>query len=182
MVLGDLLLGIGAAALWAAILFWSDRYPERRLWPPRKGNAVTAGWAWALTICIYVGQIGAGYEQWNMLNWPAWLRHGIGGGLSIAGSAYQSWAVVVLGLKGTSGWPVPLVTQGPYAQMRHPQYLGQLATFVGIAIWSASPAAALIGLAGCAALVHAARTETRHLAQTQAEHGDWAKRTAGYLS
>lgn len=182
MVVGDLLLGLGAAALWVAILLWSDRQSARRLWPPHRGRVTTAAWAWALTIAIYVGQIGAGAEQWNAFGWPAWLRHGVGGGLSILGSLYQSWGVAVLGLKGTSGWPVSLATTGPYAQTRHPQYLGQVATFIGIAIWSASPAAWVIGIAGCSALILAARVETRHLARTAPGHGDWAKRVPGVLS
>lgn len=182
MVGQDILLGLGAATLWIVILMWSDLVPGRRLWPPRRGSWVTAAWAWGLTVAIYMGQIGAGYEQWNALGWPGWVRHGIGGGLSLLGSLYQSWAVAVLGLRGTSGWPVPLATTGPYAQMRHPQYLGQMATFVGIAIWSASPAAALIGVAGCLALTVAARVETRHLARTVEGHSDWARRVPGFLS
>ncbi len=176
---GDLALGLGAAGLWIAILLWSDRRDAQRLWPPHTGGVITACWAWALTVAIYVGQIGAGAEQWNQLGWPGWVRHGLGGGLSLAGSAYQSWAVVVLGLKGTSGWPVALATTGPYAQRRHPQYLGQVATFIGIAIWSASPAAWMIGLAGCAALLLAARVERRHLSRTCPGYADWAARTPG---
>lgn len=182
MVSGDLILGLGAAAVWVAILMWSDRKDARRLWPPHEGGLVTAGWAWALTIAIYVGQIGAGAEQWNQFGWPAWLRHGVGGGMSILGSLYQSWGVAVLGIRGTSGWAVPLATTGPYAQTRHPQYLGQVATFIGIAIWSASPAAWIIGLAGCFALTLAARVETRHLARRAAGHGSWAARVPGILS
>lgn len=124
---------------------------------------MTAAWAWGLTIAIYMGQIGAAAADWNAWGWPAWLRHGLGGGLSLLGSAYQSWAVLVLGLKGTSGWPVARETGGPYGQMRHPQYAGQMATFLGIAIWAASPAAWAIGLAGCSALILAGRVEDRFL-------------------
>ncbi|MCV6596355.1 MAG: phosphatidylethanolamine N-methyltransferase family protein [Mangrovicoccus sp.] len=124
---------------------------------------MTAAWAWGLTIAIYMGQIGAAAADWNAWGWPAWLRHGLGGGLSVLGSAYQSWAVLVLGLKGTSGWPVAREARGPYAQMRHPQYAGQMATFLGIAIWAASPAAWAIGLAGCGALILAGRVEDRFL-------------------
>ncbi len=179
---GDVILGLLAAAIWLGLLYWSDRNPGARLWPPARGTWHTAAWAWGLTICIYVGQIGVAYDDWNALGWPGWVRHGIGGGLSVVGSAYQSWAVVVLGLKGTSGWPVPLVTTGPYAHMRHPQYLGQVATFVGIAIWAASPLTALVGLAGCLALWRASVTEKRHLARTDPAFAAWAARTPGVLS
>ncbi|MEM1361195.1 MAG: methyltransferase [Pseudomonadota bacterium] len=178
----NLALGLGASLLWIALLIYSKRQPDRRIWPPLRYFWLTAIWAWGLTIAIYVGQIGAGTTEWNAWGWPGWLRHGLGGGLSLLGSAYQSWAVLVLGLKGTSGWPVPLVTNGPYAQMRHPQYLGQMATFLGIAIWCASPAAFVIGLAGAAALVLAARVENRFLAETQTDHHSWAARVPGVLS
>jgi len=159
----DLALGLGAAGLWAGILIFSAMIPEHRIWPPRKGGWLTALWAWGLTIAIYMGQIGVAAADWNALAWPGWLRHGLGGGLSLMGSAYQSWALAVLGLKGTSGWPVARVTCGPYARMRHPQYAGQMATFLGIAIWAANPAAFVIGLAGCAALALAGRVEDRFL-------------------
>lgn len=180
MIPDDLSLGLGAALLWLAILAWSDRVPARRLWPPHRGGWYTALWAWGLTVLIYAAQIGAAADAWNALGWPGWLRHGVGGGVSVLGSLYQSWAVAVIGLKGTSGWPVPVVAHGPYAQMRHPQYAGQLATFAGIAIWAASPAAILIGLAGCLVLVVAARTEARHLRVTTPGYADYTAKVPGF--
>ncbi len=181
MILPNLAIGLLAAAAWIALLKWSDANPEKRLWPPRHGSWGTAAWAWGLTILIYVGLIRVAAIDFNVLGLPAWLRWGVGGGISLVGSAVQTWGASNLGLKGTSGWPVGLVTNGAYARLRHPQYLGQIATLIGIAIFAGSLLAWPVALAGSAALVYAARVEGRHLAATQPGHAAYAARVRSFL-
>ncbi|MDF0599548.1 methyltransferase [Psychromarinibacter sp. C21-152] len=173
-------LGAAAALGWAAVLLWSDRHPPRRLWPPHEGRWRTAAWAWALTVAIYVGAIRAGFHEAAQPVLPDWLRFGAGGLLSVAGSALHSWGTWDLGLKATSGWPAPLVTRGSYASSRHPQYLGQSAMLIGIALLAGTPPALWPALAGVAALLLAARVEDRHLAATAPGHAAYRART-GFL-
>jgi hypothetical protein len=163
-VTGALALGLGASALWIAILLWSDARPGLRLWPPRQGSWFTAVWAWGLTILIYVGLIRAGTAEWNAVGLPAALRWGAGGALSVSGSVLQGRGLGDLGLKGTSGWRVAPVRTGVYARFDHPQYLGQIAALAGIALISGTLWGWLIVVAACAALLYAGRVETRFLA------------------
>lgn len=169
-------LGTGASLLWLAILAWSDARPDARLWPPKHGNWVTGAWAWGLTILIYVGLIRACTADWNPLELPTWLRWGLGGGLSTWGSIVQSRGIAAIGLKGTSGWTERLVTTGVHDRWRHPQYAGQIATLVGIAIFAGTVLGWIVVAAGSLALVYAARVEDRFLATRFPEFADYAAR------
>lgn len=173
-------LGVGASTAWIGLLAWSDRNPSRRLWPPHRGGWLTAAWAWALTIAIYVGEIYAAAADFNTLDLPAWFRWIVGGGVSLAGTAVQSWGAANLGLMGTSGWPAGLVTHGAYARLRHPQYLGQIATLIGIAIFAGSLLAWPVAIAGSVALYYACVVEDRHLEATQAGFGAYAARVPAF--
>ncbi len=167
--------GLLAAVLWIAILWWSDRHRSARIWPPLVPGRWTAAWAWGLTILIYVGVIRAGGGDDFLA--PVWLRWGVGGGLSVAGSVLHGWGTVGLGLKGTSGWPVPLKTDGAFGHRRHPQYLGQSCMLLGLAVLLGGGWALLAALAGIAALIYAALVEDRHLAQTAPGHAAYRART-----
>jgi len=171
--------GVGAALGWVAILWWSDRHPARRLWPPLHGTPGTAVWAWGLTIAIYLGTLQAGFAAPNALDLPGWLRWGVGLTLSIGGGIPHTWGTLALGVKPTSGWPAPLVTHGPYGWHRHPQYLGQAIMLLGLAIVGGTLWAVWPALAGAAALIYAARVEDRHLAARYPEHTAYRARTAG---
>lgn len=160
------LLGLGATALWALILSRSQRQLWRGPWPPERGNLPTAVWAWGLTTLIYVGLI----QTWGQPPaLPAALRFGSGLPLIVAGGMVHGWATAVLGLKGTSGWDVGVVTSGPYALCRHPQYLGQIGSLAGVALLIGSFESLALGLAASAMLLYGARVEDRALA---ARHPD----------
>jgi protein-S-isoprenylcysteine O-methyltransferase Ste14 len=169
---GGLALGLGAVFLWLAALTWSRLHPARRLWPPIRGNIGTASWAWCLTLLIYVGM----FQTEGALDLPPALRWGLGGALSIMGSLLHSWGTIRLGLAGTSGWPVDLATGGPYSYQRHPQYLGQILMVSGLALLLATPSGLVIGLAGAATLVYAARVEEGHLLAQSAAYARYRER------
>ncbi len=162
---GWLVLSLGASFAWLVILTVSDR-GLARIWPPRKGNLATAIWAWALTTAIYVGLINAATADWNSLGWNPWVRWGFGGVvLTLASLWVQGRGITDLGLAGTSGWDVGLVTTGGYARRRHPQYAGQIVSLVGLAILGGSPAGIFAAAIGCATLLYAAIVEDRDLAR-----------------
>ncbi|WOI57238.1 methyltransferase family protein [Palleronia sp. LCG004] len=163
-------ISLGASSLWLVILFVSDRL-ILQLWPPRRGNYATGIAAWLLTIAIYVGLIRTATADWNALDLPAWLRWGVGGlALSVAATWVQGRGILDLGIRGTSGWDVGLVTTGAYARRRHPQYAGQILSLLGLALLGGSLPAGLAAVAGSAALVYAARVEDRFLARRQPGH------------
>ena len=138
---GALGLGLCATAIWAVLLLLSDRTPGHGPWPPRKGNLLTATWAWGLTTLVYVGLVQI-WGQSPVL--PPIIQWGLGLPLAIAGSILHTWATATLGLKGTSGWDVGLATNGPYALCRHPQYLGQIVSIAGLALIIGSPEALVL--------------------------------------
>jgi protein-S-isoprenylcysteine O-methyltransferase Ste14 len=160
------LLGLAATAVWAALLILSDRAPGNGPWPPRRGNLLTAAWAWGLTTLIYVGLVRS-WGQPPAL--PGILRFGLGLPLAVAGSALHTWATAALGLKGTSGWDVGVVTRGPYALCRHPQYMGQILSIAGLALLIGSPGALALGVAASLMLGYGSGVEDRAM---RARHPD----------
>ncbi len=174
-----LALSLLASATWVVVLALSDR-GLARIWPPRRGTWPTAIWAWVLTTAIYVGLINAASAQWNSLGWPGWLRWGIGGAaLTLLSFWVQGRGIVDLGLAGTSGWDVGLVTDGAYARRRHPQYAGQAVSLVGLAILGGAPEGLIAAGAGCVALLYAALVEDRDLARRYgAAHARYRRQVA----
>jgi protein-S-isoprenylcysteine O-methyltransferase Ste14 len=67
------------------------------------------------------------------LPWPAWIRHGGGWPLILAGLWLGGWAV-----RAAAGVhlerPYRLVDRGPYAFSRNPMYLAWTAGYVGVAL------------------------------------------------
>jgi protein-S-isoprenylcysteine O-methyltransferase Ste14 len=153
-----LILGLSASVIWVAILVLSDRWPGHGPWPPRKGNLLTAIWAWGLTTLIYVGLVQT-WGQTPVL--PGILRWGLGLPMAVAGSLLHTWATAALGLKGTSGWDVGISTKGPYALCRHPQYLGQIVSIAGLALIIGSPEALILGVAASLMLGYGSGVEDR---------------------
>ena len=162
-----LILGLGACALWAVILWLSYRDPLAGPWPPARGNWFTAAWSWGLTILIYVGM----FQTWQVPEgeW-AWLIWAVALSIGFAGSALQSWGTANLGLKGTSGWEVGIVRTGAYGWSRHPQYVGQAAGFLGFAILLGHLPGWIIAAAAMITLYAAARVEEAALS---ARHADY---------
>jgi len=169
-----LLVSLGASALWGVVLFVSDR-GMAQIWPPARGNWITGIAAWLLTIAIYMGLIRTATADWNTLDLPAWLRWGVGGvALSVAATWVQGRGITDLGLKGTSGWDVGVVTTGAYARRRHPQYAGQVLSLLGLALLGGSAWAGLAAVAGSAALIYASHVEDRFMARRHPGYGDYA--------
>jgi methyltransferase len=86
---------------------------------------------------------------------PAVLVSGIA--VFSASKALKLWAIATLGVRWTyrvlalSG--APLIACGPYAFMRHPNYLAVLGELLGIALIVGAPATGVVALLGFAALL-----------------------------
>ncbi|MBF9033612.1 DUF1295 domain-containing protein [Rhodobacterales bacterium HKCCE2091] len=172
---GGLVIGLTATAAWVAILMISRNGTGP--WPPERGGWFTAVYAWGLTILIYVGLFQAWAEDANAFGWPGWIRWGVGGALMAASFGLQGWGTVDLGLRGTSGWPVPLRQTGSYALVRHPQYLGQMIGFAGMALAAANAAATVIALAAVALLILGSMVEDRFLSRHHDAFAAYARHT-----
>jgi protein-S-isoprenylcysteine O-methyltransferase Ste14 len=71
-------------------------------------------------------------RPWS-LPWPAWIGHGVGWPLILAGLWLGAWAV-----RAAAGVdlerPDQLLDSGPYAFSRNPMYLAWTASYVGVAL------------------------------------------------
>lgn len=159
----DLVLVLGPLAIWLAVSVHARRNPARALWPPVRGNLLTAIWAWGITILIYVGLIGLGTANWNVANLPRWLTWGLGGTLTLVSQVLHALSVADLGLMATSGWDRGVADRRSYRFLRHPQYWAQGLGFVGWGILAGDPLTLALSLATCATLWHLSESEERVL-------------------
>ncbi|RPE71537.1 phospholipid methyltransferase [Pacificibacter maritimus] len=161
-------LGLIGCFGWLGILTHANLRPSARIWPPRRPSWICVLWSWGLTTMIYVGLFRLGLSENEARILPESLVT-LGAIIAVAGSILQSWGTSALGLKATSGWPLggsyPAdgCTKGPYKYHRHPQYIGQSLSFIGLALFGGSPYAVVLAVFGCAALVFASHVEGKHL-------------------
>jgi methyltransferase len=77
--------------------------------------------------------------------------------LFVAGKAIKYWAISTLGPRWTFRVLVtpgaPLVTGGPYAWLRHPNYIGVMGELLGVALLAGAPVSGALAVAGFAWLL-----------------------------
>lgn len=98
---------------------------------------------------------------------PSSLRALVGGAVAVVGGATMAWAAAALG-PALTALPEPrpgtqLVATGPYRWVRHPIYLGLLATVAGVAVVIGSVPAGIVSLGLGALLWFKAGYEERRL-------------------
>ena len=93
--------------------------------------------AWQLAGLVG-GVIGAREISSAALPGSGWLWAALGCAVGLAGVAFRTWAIVVLGRQFTrdlqAGADHKLVDDGPYRHLRHPSYTGAIAMFCGVGI------------------------------------------------
>jgi methyltransferase len=96
------------------------------------------------------------------------------GGVAIfvVAKAIKYWAIVSLGPRWTFRVLVvpgaPLVTHGPYAWVRHPNYVGVIGELIGVALLVSAPVTGFLTTAGFALLLrHRIAIEDRALGRDQ---------------
>lgn len=132
------LLTLACCIAVAAVVVWSEKNPDRALWPPRRFGWSVRTATWAVTIVAIGGAYMAGRLSWNAWHWPDWIRWYVGFPLAFASSSVSSWAIVRLGLDQSMGADNGLVTGGPYARSRNPTYIANLALCAGWSLLAAS--------------------------------------------
>lgn len=181
-VLAPVAAALFCAALLCAALVWSILFPDRRVWSPERVTWLTRAMVWLPTIATFACVAIAGLVDWNALDWPAWIRWGVGLPLIVAGNVVVWPAVLGIGLDATSGAEAELKTDGLYRWSRNPQYAADMGILIGWAVLSASPSAMVAASGGIIALALAPFAEepwleTRHVAG----YRSWRRRTPRFL-
>ena len=99
--------------------------------------------------------------------------------LILGGTVFSLYAVLRLG-RSLSMLPEArrLVTDGPYAVIRHPLYLGEAIALVGLTLQYFSPTAAALFVVQCAFQLERIKNEEKILSQIFPEYRDYTTRTA----
>lgn len=129
-------LALVAAAMLAAYLALSLRYPGWGLWPAAEG------WRHHLAFGLFRLFCGgtvifALAEVW-VGGWGHWLRYAVGVPLMLAAFGVTLWGYRFLGIDNTYCENGGLVTGGIYAYSRNPQYVTSVLATVGLGIASGS--------------------------------------------
>lgn len=146
----DLLAALMLAALPAALLFWLLIHPFVRFWRrlgPTATYTVVA--AVSLTVAYAIWTVREPLMRVHFGYRP--LTIGAGVVLYLLAAAWDLRVLRKLGLRGLTGVPElsersagPLLTDGPYAVVRHPRYLGATLGITGFALICNYPALYLL--------------------------------------
>lgn len=164
-----LIIALVCEAALIAVLVWSIFFPSRRLWPPQRVSWLSQLMVWAPTLAVFGGAILVGLAEWNLLDWPLWLRWGVGLPLILVGNAVVWSAALGIGLDATSGAEADLKTDGFYRWSRNPQYVADMGILLGWSVLSASPAAWIIATGGVIAFALAPFAEEPWLEEVYEE-------------
>lgn len=163
--MGAIYILLGAlGGLTIALLRWtSDEYErEGRL----SEGAVMAGYA-LVVLHALVTLVAAISGVWLVDDVPAPVAVAVGLLLVAAGMALVVWSARALGgWRRVTGQVVDrLVESGPYARLRHPQYVGWALVLLGVAVCGRSGLALALAAAFAVGAVFFARVEDQHLAR-----------------
>lgn len=134
--------------LLAASLLYSTLRPADRIWPPPRMGSWKFWCVWTLTTASFAGALAVASLDWNSFTLDEWIYRALGVVLFVSGLGFALWAVAVLGLGASSGIRGPFVTRGPYRYSRNPQYVGDMAVLLGIALISNSQLTLVLSLIG----------------------------------
>lgn len=175
-------LGWLSISWFTTMLLWSIMVPQRRTWPVGDITLLKAVLTWLPTILLFVSIFILGVLDWNHFLWPSLLRWVIGGVLILVGRIVVYAGVFKIGVRATSGAVTSVKTNGLYAYSRNPQYMADIAIFVGWIILSASLLALPLALAGIAVLVLAPFSEEPWLREVYGKpYVDYCKQVRRFL-
>lgn len=141
---------LAAELLLAVGLLVSVFAPEHRIWPPPGRRSWQFWYVWILFTVAALGLTTLAVLDWNSFVFPDWLRYAVGLPLLVGGLALAFWGSGVLGWRRTSGRAGELKTDGLYRWSRNPQYLGDIANFLGLVLFSNATSALTPGLLAAA--------------------------------
>jgi protein-S-isoprenylcysteine O-methyltransferase Ste14 len=148
MTIAVFFIVLAVELLLAGSLLVSILWPEKRIWPPPSKSSWQFWWIWSLTISSLLGLFAIAALDWNTFVFVHWFRFVLGGSLFFGGSAFALWGVFTLSWHATAGLTAKLMTTGPYRYTRNPQYAGDFAVLLGIAVFSNSLLAMILSIMG----------------------------------
>ncbi len=148
MTLAAFIIVLAIELLLAGSLLASMVWPEKRIWPPPGRFSWQFWWIWSLTILSLLGLFAIAALDGNTFLFAHWSRFVLGGSLFVGGSVFAMWGVVTLSWHASSGLKAKLITTGPYRYTRNPQYVGDFAILLGVAVFSNSLLAMILTIVG----------------------------------
>lgn len=113
---------------------WSVASPSRRFWPPPRRGSWQFWLTWALFYLAFALNFALFIFDWNSWIFASNVRFVLGIPLLLLGGLLVGWGVITLGVRNSSGISAGLISAGPYAFTRNPQYLGDMILFVGLSL------------------------------------------------
>jgi methyltransferase len=117
---------------------------SRHAWEPPGDVYRLMAWAYPLTFVAMTGEA--------VIAGPRWPRvMALGVGILVAAKLVKFWAIAALGDRWTFRVlivPEPLVATGPYAFVRHPNYIAVIGELLGFALLVGAPVAGAVSLIG----------------------------------
>jgi methyltransferase len=117
---------------------------SRHAWEPPGDVYRLMAWAYPLTFAAMTMEAVIAGPRWPGLMLP-------GVAILVAAKLLKLWAIASLGDRWTFRVlivPEPLVATGPYAFIRHPNYVAVIGEIVGFALLVGSPVAGAVSLVG----------------------------------
>lgn len=165
------LIAMFRSGLWAS---------HRRRWPPRQVTVRSMVEIWGGSGVVFLSAYMLGILDADRVDWPNWLRYGVGAPLWGLGTGMVSFGMLQLGIARTSGVDGELVTSRIYGIIRHPQYVGHAIALIGWVLFTASLWSIPAVCAAFLALYWAIHAEDVWLAlRHEDQHRDYRRRVLG---
>ena len=112
---------------------WCVVFPARRIYPMNSKGGVYY-LMWLMFWFVFGSNFALVVLDWNTGAWEGPLRFMLGVPIALLGGGLVSWGITTLGVRNTSALPDGLITSGPYAFTRNPQYVGDILLFTGVSV------------------------------------------------